>query len=192
MASYHFTIKVDQKPDKTTIYETAKAEFASLPKPKWYQSSKTYHDEANRIIALDKTLQERQQNLYCKQDRLNKQQSQLEQQCSYPEAKSYIARTAARILQKDLGNVTKAQKMEAYLHNLQNRLGDVLTMQAEIKAELLLEQPLKLHKENTGGASARRHMENIAHSLIKPNHPASGGLSVSLHQQDSRDFTAME
>lgn len=172
-------------------YETAKAEFASLPKPKWYPSSKTYNDEAARVFAMGKSLKEHQQNLSCQQERLNKQQNHLEQQCVTPKAKFYISLTAARILQKDLGNVTKAQKMEISLQNLQNRLGDVLAMQEAIKAELLLERPLKLHKENNGKASARRRMEDIAHSLVKPHRSAGGGLSVSLHQQDNHDFVAM-
>ena len=172
-------------------YETAKAKFAALPKPKWYQSSKTHNEEAARVFDMDKALQERQQKYSCQQEQLHKQQTQLAQQCATPEAKSYITFIATRILQKDLGNITKAQKMVTALHNLQNRLGDVLTMQAAIKAELLLEQPLKLHKENTGGASARRRMEDVAHSLVKPHHSTGGGLSVSLHQQDNRDFSAM-
>ena len=67
-----------------------------------------------------------------------------------------------------------------------------ITIQAAIKAESLLEQPLKLHKENTGGTSARRRVEDFVHSVIKPHHPAGSGLSVSLHKQDNRDFTTMD
>ncbi len=173
-------------------YETAKAEFAARPTPKWYQSSKTYNEEAARVFAMGRALQDRQKNISCQQEQLHKQQTQLEQQCATPDAKSHISFTASRILQNDLGNVTKAQKMETSLHNLQIRLGDVLTMQAAVKAELLLEQPLKLHKENTDGASARRRMEDIAYSLVKPHLPAGGGLSVSLHDKDNHDFSAMD
>ncbi|WP_051608536.1 MobA/MobL family protein [Selenomonas sp. FC4001] len=172
-------------------YEATKAEFASLPKPKWYQSSKTYNDEANRIFALGKALQERQQNLSCQQDRLNKKQSQLEQQCAAPEAKSYISFIASRILQKDLGNVTKAQKLETSLQDIRIRLDDVLTMQAAVKAELMIEQPLKLPKENNGRASARRRMEDVAHSLIKSTRNVISGLAVSLHHQKNLDYGAM-
>ena len=82
--------------------------------------------------------------------------------------------------------------MEISLKNLQNRLGDVFTIQAAVKAELLLERPLKLHKENTGGVSARRRMENVAHSLVNSHLPVGGGLSVSLQQKDNRDLTAMD
>ncbi len=141
---------------------------------------------------MDKALQERQQNLSYQQERLNKQQFQLEQQCATPEAKSYISLTAARILQKDMGNVTKVQNMEISLKNLQSRLGDVLTMHAAVKAELLIEQPLKLHKENTGGTSARRRMEDEARSLSNPHYSAGGGLSASLYQLGNHDLASMD
>ena len=173
-------------------YETAKAEFAALTKPKWYQSNKTYNDKVARVLALGEALQKRQQNLSDLQEQLNTRETLLKQQCATPEAKSYIVKTAAKILQKNLANVTKAQKIDVPLQKLQGRLGDLLTIQAAIKAESLLEQPLKLHKENTGGTSARRRVEDFVHSVIKPHHPAGSGLSVSLHKQDNRDFTAMD
>lgn len=91
-------------------YETAKAEFAALTKPKWYQSNKTYNDKVARVLALGEALQKRQQNLSDLQEQLNTRETLLEQQCATPEAKSYIVKTAAKILQKDLANVTKAQK----------------------------------------------------------------------------------
>ena len=173
-------------------YEATKAEFASLPKPKWYQNSKSYNDKAARVFAMGKALQERQENLSYQQGQLHKQQTQLEQQCAIPEAKSYISFTASRILQKDMRRITKYQKMEISLQNLQNRLVDVLSMQAAVKTELLIERPLKLHKENTDGTSARRRMEDLAQSFVKPHHYAGDGLSVSLHQQDNYDYTSMD
>ena len=172
-------------------YENVKGRFAAHPKPKWYQHSKNYNDEAARVLAMGKSLEERQQNLSCQHEQLNERQIQLEKQCSTPKAKSYIRQTAVRILHKDLTNVTKAQKMETSLKKMQSRLGDVLTMQAAVKAELLLKQPLNLHKEYACGPSSRRRMEDIAHSMIMSNRHIRGGLAVSLHHQDSRDLAAM-
>ena len=140
---------------------------------------------------MGEALQQRQQDFALKQAKLEKMQSQLEQKCDNPAAKAAISHTAARILQKDKINVARADKLNKTIQQLQIRLDDITDMQAAIKTELILEQPLKLHKENTGGVSARRCMEDMARSLNTPHAKIGGGLSVSLYQQNNLDYEAM-
>ncbi|BAL83100.1 putative plasmid mobilization protein [Selenomonas ruminantium subsp. lactilytica TAM6421] len=173
-------------------YASAQADFATMPKPKWYQSSDAYNEAMSHVKSMEDTLQQRQQDFAHKQARLEKMQSRLEQKCSTPAAKSSIAHTAARIIQKNKTNVAKVDELSKSIQQLQRRLSAITNMKAAIKAGLILERPIKIHKENTGGTSARRCMEDVAHSLVKPHHSADGGLSVMLNQQDNRDFTAMD
>ena len=172
-------------------YASTQADFATMPKPKWYQSSDTYNEAMSHVKSIGEALQRRQQNFALKQAKLKKMQSQLEQKCGTPAAKAAIAHTATRILQKDKINVPKSDKLSKTIQQLQNRLSDITAMQDAIKTELILERPLKIHKENTGGVSARRCMEDIAHSLDTTQTKIDSGLTASLYQQESRDYEAM-
>ena len=176
----------------TTEYKAAKANFDSLPKPKWYQSSKEYEAESARVASLATVLQERQKALADRQAHLQDQQLQLEAKCNTPEAKEQISRIAAKVLKKDQPNQAKAAKLEATLNQLQERLKDVTLMHQAIKDELTLTGPVRTHKEKTGGASARRRMEEYAQSRRASNLRMGGGLSISLGQRDQRDFEAMD
>ena len=172
-------------------YATAQADFAAMPKPKWYQSSTSYNEAMSHVKSLGEALQQRQQDFALKQAKLKKMQSQMEQKCDNPAAKAAISHTATRILQKDKINVARADKINKTIQQLQIRLDDITDMQAAIKTKLILEQPLKLHNENTGGVSARRCMEDMARSLNTPHAKIGGGFSVTLYQHDNRDYDAM-
>ncbi len=175
----------------TREYDSAKANFAAMPYPKWYQRSDAYNEAMSHVKSMGEALQQRQQDLALKQAKLEKMQSQLEQKYSAPTAKTTIAHTAAKILQKDKINAIKADKLSQNIQQLQSRLDDITVMQATIKTELTLERPLKIRK-NTDGTSARRCMEDIAQSF-RISHPHIGrGLTVSLQQHDHHDFEAMD
>ncbi len=103
-----------------------------------------------------------------------------------------IAHTATRILQKDNINVARADKINQTIQQLQSRLDDITAMQAAVKAELILERPIKIHKENTCGASVRQCMEYTARSLNVPHAKIGVGLSITLHQRDNHDYNAMD
>lgn len=96
------------------------------------------------------------------------------------------------MLEKDQSKQAKVEKLAASIPKMQERLQDLLIMHEAIKAELVLTGPVKIRKGKTGGASTRRRMEDYAHSLRPTRFHASGGLTASLHQDNQKDFDAMD
>lgn len=173
-------------------YASAQADFAAMSKPKWYQSSGAYNKAMSQVKSMGEALQQRQQDFALKQAKLEKMQSQLKQKCNTPTAQTAIAHTSTRIMQKDKIHVTKADKLRQTIQQLQSRLSDITAMQAAIKSELILEKPLKIHKEKNSGASVRRCMEDMARQLKKPHTKTGRGLTATLYHRDNRDYDAMD
>ena len=176
----------------TKEFQAAKAKFDAMSKPKWYQDSTAYKNKSAQVDALAAALQKRQATFTEQQIQLQEEQQIIEAKCNTSEGKEQISLIASRVLKKDQPNLEKATKLTASIKKLQTRLKDITLMQEAIKDELVLSGPIRIIKEKNGGTSARRRMEEYAHSLKSAKTHIGGGLSASLHQHNQQDFDSMD